>query len=56
MQKMMYLLVSQHVSDIIMPIIRRMVQNLLVGYLFTSMITSHDLSDIMNFEHIHLQL
>jgi hypothetical protein len=28
MQKMMYLLVSQHVSGIIMPIIRRMVQNL----------------------------
>jgi hypothetical protein len=27
MQKMMYLLVSQHVSGIIMPIIRRMVQN-----------------------------
>jgi hypothetical protein len=26
MQKMMYLLVSQHVSGIIMPIIRRMVQ------------------------------
>jgi hypothetical protein len=27
MQKMMYLVVSQHVSGIIMPIIRRMVQN-----------------------------
>jgi hypothetical protein len=27
MQKMMYLLVSQHVSGIIMPIIRRMVHN-----------------------------
>jgi hypothetical protein len=27
MQKMMYLLVSQHVSGIIMPLIRRMVQN-----------------------------
>jgi hypothetical protein len=27
MQKMMYLLVSQHVSGIIMPIIRRTVQN-----------------------------
>jgi hypothetical protein len=27
MQNMMYLLVSQHVSGIIMPIIRRMVQN-----------------------------
>jgi hypothetical protein len=27
MQKMMYFLVSQHVSGIIMPIIRRMVQN-----------------------------
>jgi hypothetical protein len=27
MQMMMYLLVSQHVSGIIMPIIRRMVQN-----------------------------
>jgi hypothetical protein len=27
MQKMMYLLVSQHVSGIIMPIIRGMVQN-----------------------------
>jgi hypothetical protein len=27
MQKMMYLLVSQHVSGIVMPIIRRMVQN-----------------------------
>jgi hypothetical protein len=27
MQKMMYLLVSQHVSGIMMPIIRRMVQN-----------------------------
>jgi hypothetical protein len=27
MQKMMYLLVSQHVSGIIMPIIRKMVQN-----------------------------
>jgi hypothetical protein len=27
MQKMMYLLVSQHFSGIIMPIIRRMVQN-----------------------------
>jgi TctA family transporter len=27
MQKMMYLLVSQHVSGIIMPIIRRMAQN-----------------------------
>jgi hypothetical protein len=27
MQKMMHLLVSQHVSGIIMPIIRRMVQN-----------------------------
>jgi hypothetical protein len=27
MQKMMYLLVSQHVSGIIMPIVRRMVQN-----------------------------
>jgi hypothetical protein len=27
MQKLMYLLVSQHVSGIIMPIIRRMVQN-----------------------------
>jgi hypothetical protein len=27
MQKMMYLLVSEHVSGIIMPIIRRMVQN-----------------------------
>jgi hypothetical protein len=27
MQKMMYLLVYQHVSGIIMPIIRRMVQN-----------------------------
>jgi hypothetical protein len=27
MQKMMYLLVSQHVSGTIMPIIRRMVQN-----------------------------
>jgi hypothetical protein len=27
MQKMLYLLVSQHVSGIIMPIIRRMVQN-----------------------------
>jgi hypothetical protein len=27
MQKMMYLLVSQHVSGIIMPIIRRMLQN-----------------------------
>jgi hypothetical protein len=27
MQKMMYLLVSQHDSGIIMPIIRRMVQN-----------------------------
>jgi hypothetical protein len=27
MQKMMYLLVSQHVSGIIMPIIRRMVEN-----------------------------
>jgi hypothetical protein len=27
MQKMMYLLVSQHVSGIIMPIIRRMIQN-----------------------------
>jgi hypothetical protein len=27
MQKMMYLLVSQHVSGIIMPIIRRIVQN-----------------------------
>jgi hypothetical protein len=27
MQKMMYLLVSQNVSGIIMPIIRRMVQN-----------------------------
>jgi hypothetical protein len=27
MQKVMYLLVSQHVSGIIMPIIRRMVQN-----------------------------
>jgi hypothetical protein len=27
MQKMMYLLVSQHVSGIIMPIITRMVQN-----------------------------
>jgi hypothetical protein len=46
MQKMMYLLVSQHFSGIIMPIIRRMVQNqqrlwctaLAVGYLFTFMI------------------
>jgi hypothetical protein len=28
MQKMMYLLVSQHVSGIIMPIIMKMVQNL----------------------------
>jgi hypothetical protein len=28
MQKMMYLLMSQHVSGIIMPIIRRKVQNL----------------------------
>jgi hypothetical protein len=27
MQKMMYLLVSQHVSGIIMPVIRRMVKN-----------------------------
>jgi hypothetical protein len=27
MQKMMYLLVSQHVSGTIMPIMRRMVQN-----------------------------
>jgi hypothetical protein len=27
MQKMVFLLVSQHVSGIIMPIIRRMVQN-----------------------------
>jgi hypothetical protein len=27
MQKVMYLLVSQHVSSIIMPIIRRIVQN-----------------------------
>jgi hypothetical protein len=27
MQKMMYLLVSQHVSGVIIPIIRRMVQN-----------------------------
>jgi hypothetical protein len=27
MQKMMYLLMSQHVSGIIMPIIRRMVQS-----------------------------
>jgi hypothetical protein len=46
MQKMMYLLVSQHVSGIIMPIIRRMV----VGYLFAFMIQdarSHEIKIIL---------
>jgi hypothetical protein len=56
MQKMMYLLVSQHVSGIIMPIIRRMVQNLykilhLVGYLFTFMIQDARSHEIKIFLH-----
>jgi hypothetical protein len=49
MQKMVYLLVSKHVSGIVMPIIRRMH---LVGYLFTFMIQdarSHEINYYMYF-------